>query len=287
MPIYGGRVPTIRQAGASLSGNEPHQHRQVAESFGADAERYDRARPRYPDALVDRVVAGSPGPDVLNVGCGTGIEARQFQAAGGTVLGVEPDARMADFARGTGVDVEVATFEAWDPAGRAFDAVIAGTAWHWVNPVAGAAKAAQVLRPGGLLAPFWHVFQLPSALTEAFAAVYRRVAPDSPFNIQPTRQGLDAYQALFTKATDGIREAGGFSHPEQWRFDWEQPYTRDEWLDQLPTSGALTRLPPDKLEEVLDDVGTAIDAMGGSFTMPYNTVAVVAVRTSASERFRP
>jgi len=55
----------------------------VAESFGSDAERYDRTRPRYPDAMVDRIVAASPGPDMLDVGCGTGIEARQFQAAGG------------------------------------------------------------------------------------------------------------------------------------------------------------------------------------------------------------
>ena len=131
----------------------------MAESFGSDAGRYDRTRPRYPDALVERIIAASPGPDILDVGCGTGIAARQFQAAGGKVLGVEPDARMAEFARRTGVEVEVATFEAWDPAGRKFDAVIAGTAWHWVDPVAGAAKAAQVLRPGGRLAPFHHVFQ--------------------------------------------------------------------------------------------------------------------------------
>ena len=46
---------------------------------------------------------------------------------------------MADFARRTGIEVEVATFEAWDSAGRTFDAVAAGQAWHWVDPVAGAA----------------------------------------------------------------------------------------------------------------------------------------------------
>jgi len=228
--------------------------------------------------MVDRIVAASPGPDMLDVGCGTGIEARQFQAAGCTVLGVEPDARMADFARRSGVEVEVATFEAWDRAGRAFDVVVSGTAWHWVDPVAGAAKAAEVLRPGGRLAAFWHVFEPPPEAAEAFAAVYQRVVPDSPFNLRVTRQALDMYQALFTKAADGIREVGGFSDPEQWRFDWEQSYTRDAWLDQLPTSGALTQLPPDKLAEVLAGVGAAIDAIGGSFTMPYTTVAVTARR---------
>ena len=66
---------------------------------------------------------------------------------------------MADLARRNGLEVEVAAFEAWDPAGRAFDAVIAGQARHWVDPVAGAAKAAQALRPGGRLAVFWNAFQ--------------------------------------------------------------------------------------------------------------------------------
>jgi SAM-dependent methyltransferase len=277
-------MSTVPPARARPPVLEPHQHRQAAESFGTDAGRYDRTRPRYPDAMVERIVAASPGREVLDVGCGTGIASRQFRAAGCEVLGVEPDARMADFARRSGIEVEVATIEAWNPAGREFDAVVAGTAWHWVDPVAGAAKAAQVLRPAGRLAAFWHVFQLPPDVGEALAAVYQRVVPDSPFtfNLQPARQALDAYQVLFTKAADGIRDAGGFSDPEQWRFDWERSYTRDEWLDQLPTSGALTQLPADKLREVLDGVGAAIDAMGGSFTMPYATVAVTAVRSGGS-----
>ena len=93
----------------------------MAESFGPDPERYDRARPRYPDALVDRIVAGSPGPDVLDVGCGTGIAARQFQAAGCRVLGVDVDARMAGLARQTGIEAEVAAFEAWEKCSSACD----------------------------------------------------------------------------------------------------------------------------------------------------------------------
>jgi SAM-dependent methyltransferase len=248
----------------------------MAESFGVDPKRYDRARPRYPDALVERIVAASPGRDVLDVGCGTGIAARQFQAAGCRVLGVEPDARMVEFARRSGVEADVATFEAWEPAGRAFDVVVAGQAWHWVDPVAGAAKAAQVLRPGGRLAVFGNVFDSPPEVAEALAEVYQRVAPDAPFNAQSTRTALDIYQEMFAKAAHGIRQAGGFDDPEQWRFDWEQSYTRDQWLDLLPTTGGLTQFPPDKLAEVLDCVATAIDKIGGGFTMPYTTLTATA-----------
>lgn len=48
----------------------------------------------------------------------------------------------------------------------------------------------------------------------------------------------------------------------------------------MPTQGAFTRLPPEKLAEVLEGVGAAIDALGGGFTMRYVTVAVTAVRAS-------
>jgi SAM-dependent methyltransferase len=275
-------MPTIPREQPRPTQPELHQARQVAESFGADAERYDRARPPYPGALVERIIAASPGRDVLDVGCGTGIAARQFQAAGCAVLGVDPDARMAEFARRTGVETEVATFEAWDPAGRAFDAVVAGQAWHWVDPVAGPAKAAQVLRPGGRLAVFGHVFATPPEVSDALAVAYRRVAPDSPFNAQTARPAMDIYQAMFAKAADGIRQAGGFGEPEQWRFDWEQSYTRDAWLDLLPTTGTLTQLAPGQLAGVLAGVGAAIDKMGGRFTMPYTTLAATASRASAA-----
>jgi SAM-dependent methyltransferase len=259
-----------------LDNQEPHRHRQLAESFGADPERYDRTRPRYPEALVKRIVEGSPGPDVIDVGCGTGIAARQFRAAGCRVLGVDPDARMAGLARRQGLEVEESAFETWDPAGRAFDAVTAGQTWHWVDPVAGAAKAARVLRPGGRLAVFWNVFQLPPDLADAVAAIYRRVLPDLPI-FDRVMPALEVYSVMFTRAADGIRAAGTFTEPDQWRVDWERQYTRDEWLDQVPTFGGHSRFPPAKLEELLAGIGAAV---GETFTMRYATVAITATRRS-------
>jgi SAM-dependent methyltransferase len=264
------------------SGDEPHRHRQTAESFGVDAERYDRVRPRYPEPLVERVVAACPGPELLDAGCGTGIAARQFQAAGCRVLGVEPDERMAVTARRSGVDAEVSAFETWDAAGRRFDAVVSGQAWHWIDPVAGASQAGRVLRPGGLLAVFWNVFRLPADLAESFAAVCRRVIPDAPVDIASTMsQDLDSYSPLIAKTVEGIGKTGEFGAAEHWRFDWERPYTRDAWLDQMPTFGLFTRLPAARLAGILEGVGAAVDAVGGSFTMRYATVAVAAHRDAA------
>ncbi|MGW4065167.1 class I SAM-dependent methyltransferase [Amycolatopsis sp. NPDC004747] len=247
----------------------------MAESFGADAERYDRARPEYPRELVDRIVAASPGTEILDVGCGTGIEARQFRAAGCHVLGVDPDARMAEFARRGGLDVEVATFESWEPAGRMFDAVVSGQAWHWVDPATGPAKAARVLRPGGLLAVFAHVFQPPAEVAKAFAEAYTRLQPDAPFAGE-TRSAEQMYDVMFTGFADAIAKEDALGAPARWRFEWEQSYTRREWLDFLLTTGGLTSLPPETLEQLLSEVGAAIDALGGSFLLAHSTLAVVA-----------
>jgi SAM-dependent methyltransferase len=160
---------------------------------------------------------------------------------------------------------------------------VAAQAWHWVDPVAGAATAAGVLRPGGRLAAFWHVFDPPPEVAEAVAAVYQRLVPDSPFNFRAGPGQADRNATLFTtKAADGMRTAGGFGDPEQRRYDWERSYTRDEWLDQLATSGALTGLPPAKLAEVLEAVGITLDTMEASITVRLTTVAIMAARAGAA-----
>ena len=221
----------------------------MAESFGADAERYDRARPRYPDALVraDR----RRQPRSRRPRRRLRHRHRRPAVPGGRLHGARGRARRAD---GRPRAAQRASrsrwrrFEAWDPAGRTFDAVVAGQAWHWVDPVAGAAKAARVLRPGGRLAVFWNVVPAPArgggGLRRGLPAGAARLAVQPPAAM-PVLDGVlgDASPGPPT----GSGQAGAFGEPEQWRFDWERTYTRDEWLDQLPTFGGHSRLPPDTL----------------------------------------
>ncbi|WP_031466462.1 class I SAM-dependent methyltransferase [Sciscionella sediminilitoris] len=256
---------------------ESHEYRLVAESFGAEAERYDRTRPRYPGALIERVRAESPGAKVLDVGTGTGIVARQLERTGAEILGVEPDERMAEFARSSGVAVEVAKFEEWEPRARTFDTVVAGQTWHWVDPVAGAEKAARVLGPGGLLAVFWNAFEAEAEIGAAMAEVYRSVLPESPINRIATC-GEDPYGELCTKAAEGMRHSGAFGEPQRWRFAWEKEYSTEEWLDVLPTFGSATLLLAAERAELLDRIGAVLDAAGGRFTVQYATVVVAAQR---------
>jgi SAM-dependent methyltransferase len=255
-----------------------HRQREVAEGFGGDAGRYDRARPGYPAGLIARIVGGRRGLDVLDVGCGTGIASRLLAGAGCRVLGVDPDPRMAELARAGGTAAEVARFEDWDPAGRTFDVLTAAQSWHWVDPVAGAAKAAVVLRPGGRLAAFWNAFEPPPELRRAFGQVFRQVLPESAGAGWWDRPAVDAYRAGCARVAAALRGTGAFGEPEEWLSAWERPYTRDEWLDLVPTTGGFTRHPEPVQRELLDGLGAAVDAAGGSFTMSYTTIAATAAR---------
>lgn len=280
-------MPTVPSTPPQSS---PHTARAMAESFGIDAAAYDRARPPYPDDLIAMITERAPGGDMLDVGCGTGIAARQLQAAGCTVLGIDPDPRMAGFAADHGLPVEVATFEDWDPDGRTFDGLTAAQSWHWVDPVAGATKAAQVLRPGGLLAIFGHVYEPPAEIADAFAVALASVAPETPFASRSGRAGpgtaLAAYRAGYAKVAEAVGDTGRFSEPESREFTWDHRYSRDDWLRLLPTTGGLTRLKPDQLTVILEAVGRAIDQRGGSFTLSFTTLAVVASRSVADARWR-
>ena len=272
------------------SGATPaYRNRAVAESFGDDVDRYDRTRPGYPPGLVEAVLAsvsGLPGGarrSVLDVGIGTGLSAHGFRDAGCHVLGVEVDERMAARAREHGFEVEVAAFERWDDQGRRFDAVVSGQTWHWIDPYAGAAAVARVLRPGGRLALFWNAPDLPAEIAAGFAEVYRTVEtglPFKPWTAPPT----DGYARILTTVADPQRRTGQFTEPEEWRETWTAMVTREQWLDQVPTAGGHSRILADTLQALLAGMGKIIDNHGGSFPMTYTTVMIGATRNGLPSR---
>jgi SAM-dependent methyltransferase len=250
-----------------------HEDRQRAESFGANAEQYDRARPTYPPALVDDLMTDTPRT-VVDVGCGTGKAGRLFAARGCDVLGVEIDARMADVARSHGLEVEVASFETWDPGGRVFDLLASGQAWHWVDPIVGYSKAAEVIRPGGRFAVFWNLGEHEPATLEAFLEVYSRLGVETRHSITLGTYKRDGGAGTVAQ----LEESGAFEGGEVRRYHWDQRYSRDEWLDQLPTHSDHAILPSEQLRAVQHDIGETIDRLGGSVLVRFDTMVVTATR---------
>ena len=83
---------------------------------------------------------------------------------------------------------------------------------------------------------------------------------------------------LIDVAADGLAQTGAFDEFEQWRYAWEQPYSREEWLDLVQTRGGYNLLTRSEQQELMNGLGAVVDAAGGGFTMSYSTVAVSALR---------
>lgn len=244
-------------------------------SFGDDAATYDKRRPSYPAAMVDDLMAASPHR-VLDVGCGTGIASRLFAVRGCNVVGLEPDERMAAFARSKGTKVEVATFETWQAPPEPFDLIISGQAWHWIDPAIGPQKAAQVLVPGGRFAAFWNQYGHDAETTAAFEGAYRRQAPQIlEKGSLPLGLSLSSMANQLLTALDG---SGLYADAEVRRYPWEQAYTSQEWIDHISTISDHKALAPETLKALLDAVISAVDSIGGQITIHFQTLCVTAVR---------
>lgn len=63
--------------------------------FDAVADRYHRARPRYPAELIDRVLSFANGGRVLEVGPATGVATEQLADRGAEITAVEPGKALA------------------------------------------------------------------------------------------------------------------------------------------------------------------------------------------------
>ena len=188
------------------------------------------------------------------------------------MLGVEIDPAMAEVARAHGIEVEVGSFETWDPAGRTFDLLTCGQAWHWIDPVVGAQKAFAVLRRYGTVALFWNVHAVAADEVPALDEVYARLAPA----LSSRTRGVDE-RSRWTGGAGTMESAAaelgaaGFADVRNREFPWEKVYRRDAWLELLSTFSDHHLLPDDQRHALLAALGEAVDAQGGKVTVHYRT----------------
>jgi trans-aconitate methyltransferase len=235
--------------------------------FGEDAALYDRARPSYPQPLVDDLIEFvGPGAMTADVGCGTGKATMLLAASGLRGVGVEAHPDMAAIAARHVQEyptwrIDVAAFEEWKPrAGdQPFDLITSAQAWHWIDPAVRFHKAFSLLRPGGWLALFWNRPTVSDApIEEALDALYRHHAPD----MKQRGMGINGRPA-FEAVTDPA-----FETPILRGYEWSRTYSAQEWVDLLATQSDHRLLEPAQRAALLDDVRALIDAHG-AYVHPY------------------
>ncbi len=134
------------------------------ERFTGRVDDYVRARPGYPDALVEDLVAAGalfPGAAVADIGSGTGISCELFLRHGYAVIGVEPNAPMraaaeARLARYPLFRSQAGSAEATGLAPASVDLVVAAQAFHWFDAGRSRAEFRRLLKEGGQVALIWN-----------------------------------------------------------------------------------------------------------------------------------
>jgi SAM-dependent methyltransferase len=126
-------------------------------SFGSVAADYAALRPGYPADAVAFLLGDRPRR-VLDLGAGTGLLTDVLVAAGHEVLAVDLSGPMLDQLRARLSQVVAATggAESIPLPDADVDAVVAGQAAHWFDPVPAAAELRRVLRPGGVVGFVWN-----------------------------------------------------------------------------------------------------------------------------------
>ena len=248
-------------------------------AFGDVAELYDRARPSYPGALVDAVMALVPtgsAPRALEVGAGTGKATVLFAARGVAVHALEPSAEMAAVARRNcaaypEVSVELSDFEHWRGPRAGFGLLYSAQAWHWVSRETRYAKARSALAPGGVLATFWNRPEWESCgLREELDDAYARAASELPLDgpMRPANAGPPEAWGDWAQEIDG---AEGLSEPELRTYRWEQEYSAAEYAQLLRTHSDHLMLEPGVREALCRAVTDVIDRHGGVLPLTYLT----------------
>jgi SAM-dependent methyltransferase len=231
--------------------------------YSSVAETYDRVRPKYPPALLDRAVELAETPkngDIIEIGCGPGTATIALAQMGFSIVAVEPSLEAYTIASRNCDEYSNATiintnFEQWSPGTCRFDAVVAATSWHWVSPESKYLKAASVLRDGGSLILLWNTGMQPpieifESLTELFTEYIPTFAQYKSSEKELTEMRIFANEAIDSGLFSNLREESKLI---------EINYSIDDYLQLLTTYSPCIALSPQRRNELLEKIRSILD----------------------------
>ena len=236
-------------------------------TFEQVPELYDRARPTYPGEIFDDLVALAEFPKaarVVEIGCGTGKATIPLAERGYRITCVELGQQLAAVARRNlsrfpTVEVINANFETWQPPHADFDAVVAFTAFHWIDPTLRYEKAASVLRERGMLGVVATRHVLPADGDDFFLEVqrdYEAVVPDDP----KTQAGAPRPPEAIADLSDEIDASGLFRNVGARRYQWDVIYTAHEYIGVLGTYSGHRALDDARRERLFERIRRRIES---------------------------
>jgi SAM-dependent methyltransferase len=242
-------------------GDDVHRHRLRA-TFEEVPELYDRARPGYPDEVFDDLVALgrlAAGARILEIGPGTGKATLPLARRGFEVVGIEMGEALAGIARSKlaaypAVEIVAERFEAWEPHGGLFDAVVSFTAFHWIDPDVRYEKPARLLRERGTLAVASSRHVLPDPREGFWIEVQADYDAVVPGDNGPPPPHPDDVADLGGE----IERSGRFRNVGARRYTWRVRYSADSYIAVLDTYSGHRALEDEQRERLYERIRSRI-----------------------------
>jgi len=248
----------------------------LSRQFDEAAQLYDEVRPRYPEEIVEHIIAFAALPAharILEVGCGTGQMTVPFAKRGYAVIALDHGERLAALAAQhcqpyPRVRVVPCAFEAWQDTAGSYDVFLSAQAFHWVEPHYGLTRATELLKTRGTIALVWTLDRSQeSAFWQATQPIYDTYNPVSS-SARP-QTGHETYaEALHTSVKFvGVHEV---------RHAWTKRYSGEEYLKLLWTFSDHRAMPEPNRSRFFEDIERVIARMGGEVIRSYETLALLA-----------
>lgn len=259
------------------------ERRYLRATFEEVAELYDRARPGYPPAVFDDLATLTDLPEagrILEIGCGTGQATLSLAGSGYEITCVELGKQLASVARRNletfpAVAVVNADFETWEPDGESFDAVVAFTSFHWVDPAVRYEKSARLLRDGGALA----VVATQHVRREGGEQFWTDVQEDYDAILPSEDNRPPPHPDNVGDLSSEIAASGRFEETVVRRHIWDVTYKADAYIDVLATYSANRALDHATSTLLFERIRSRIEAQpAGNVTKTYLATLNVARR---------
>ncbi len=249
-------------------------------AFGGDPDGYHAARRDYPARLFELLGARcaiGPATRAFEIGPGTGKATRPMLGLRlASLVGVEPDARLADYLRTNIADprlrLEVAPFEDADLPEGGFDLGYAASSFHWLDTGPALAKVARLLRPGGAWAMWWNIHQdpdRPHPFGDAVAPLMRELRAEAPsFRGEAgevTPGGLPLRMARTLQVDERVDElrAAGFRDIEYEAIREEAVFDTAALRALYGSYSIMRDVPPERAEAFLDRLAEIVETRFG------------------------
>lgn len=242
--------------------------RERRDVFGEAVDQYAKARPGYPDALIDDVFEyADPVSEILEVGAGTGKATLSFAARGIALTALEPDPRMAarlerECSPFPEVRIEVTRLENYSRP-LAVDALIAAQSWHWVDPSRRWDLAHEAVRTGGTVALFWNKYIVADRnRRDQLVEIDRRYGVDYGANGVTVEENEGEIELEEGWPAYDLASDSRFEDLVSRRYHRGMEYDNTTYLDLLASTSAYRLLDPTRRERLFDEVRAALALHG-------------------------